>query len=158
MIVDALIKIAKNVVNINEDFIIKQLFKDSNFKKFILSRNIYSQLFDEGIDSAGKKLRSDFATFGQVYSANTINIKQDKGQPVDRVTLFDTGAFYASFRLELEGKNFIINANTIKEDSDLIEVWGPDILGLTNESLELVITLAREIIIPIIYDRIFKGV
>ncbi len=151
-----------NAKKINVGFLLKQLFLDVKFKEFVLDLNRYNQLYDEGIDSKGKRLKSAFAREGQYYAANTIlgtplyEGKLDKAQPYDRVTLSDTGKFYDSFKLYLKSQNFYIMANTIKFDTDLQEVWGNDILGLTDESLKKVVDLSIEIIIPIVLSAMFK--
>ncbi len=142
-----------NVKKLNAGFLLKQLFLDSTFRDFILSENRYSQLADEGIDSDGNKLRSAFAKFGRAYADRTIQYKQDKSgiaNITDHVTLYDEGNFYKSFKLDFDGKDYYILAETIKEDTDLQEVWGDAILGLTNKSLQNTINLSLRIIIPLV--------
>ena len=149
---DAITLFCKNMQKINVNYLLKQLFLDTSFKDFIVQQNRDEQLYLLGVDSKGKKLRSEFARFGNVYSNNTILKKKETGQPTDRVTLNETGAFYKTFKV---GSDRAIYANTIKEDDDLVKVWGEDILGLTDESLQRVIDLSIEIIIPIIlYDAL----
>jgi hypothetical protein len=46
------------------------------------------------------------------YAASTVAIKKRKGQPYDRVTLRDTGAFNDAFRLQVIGQDLV-------EDSDV---------------------------------------
>lgn len=46
------------------------------------------QMYERGEDGNGKKLRP--------YSRYTIRVKKSKGQPTDRTTLRDTGAFHSS--------------------------------------------------------------
>lgn len=133
----------------------RQLLLNRGFKDLVIKLNTEDQLFRKGIDSEGDKLRSIFARFGRYYADRTILIKEGKGQPTDRVTLKDTGDFYRSFDLILTNDNDLeITANTLKEDNDLAEVWGADIIGLTDENLKIVIEKAREIIIPIIRSTI----
>lgn len=151
-----LIQIANNVRKLDPGYLLKQLFLDEEFKAFVLYENTQKQLYNKGIDSLGKKLRSDYAVFGNVYSNRTIFLKKEKGQPTDRVTLKDEGKFYDSFILELKGNSLYIDADTLKEDNDLMEVWGQDILGLTQDSLQEVINLAIEIVIPIVQQKIFE--
>lgn len=103
------------------------------------------QQHDQGIDGNNKKLKSVNARFNNVYSFATIILKEQKGQPVDRVTLRDSGDFYASHNVVLINDGFEITADTLKEDNDLLEVWGEDILKLTPENLDKVIDVTREI-------------
>lgn len=85
----------------------------------------------KGVNSQGIDLES----IGGSYAPLTIILKQEKGLPFDRVTLFDTGEFYNSFSVTAEKDGFVIFADTIKENNDLRKRWGPDILGLTDESI-----------------------
>lgn len=54
--------------------------------------NAEEQLFEQGINRLGVDIM-DYAP----YSPLTIAIKEEKGQPTNRVTLRDTGDFEASF-------------------------------------------------------------
>jgi hypothetical protein len=65
--------------------------------------------------------------------------KRKKGQPTDRVTLKDTGDFYSSFQVLPFKGGFIIDADPIKEDTNLFDRYGEDILGLNDENLQLII-------------------
>ena len=70
------------------------------------------------------------------YSPTTISIKQAKGQRTDHITLKDTGDFYSSYRLSLNG---LVTANTQKEDTDLAVEFGKDILTLSDEGQDVMI-------------------
>jgi hypothetical protein len=61
-------------------------------------------------------LRSDGAEINPQYSETTIAIKKEKGQPTDRVTLKDTGAFYAGIRVVVTGDNITIDSTDEKND------------------------------------------
>jgi hypothetical protein len=119
-------------------------------KAKIIQLNTQDQLYQQGIDSKGKKLRSGSISAiinNEVYALMTIAIKEAKGQPTDRVTLKDEGDFYRSWSVEATDDEFIISAKTLKEDGDLIDDWGEDIIGLTDENLEIIIGMAREAVI-----------
>ncbi len=112
----------------------RQLFTDNEFTDYIIELNTQYQLYTLGINAKGERL--DDIAGG--YSPYTIEQKEKKGQPTDRVTLKDTGEFYASFRVKwlAAGDGAMqITANTIKDQTDLIKEWGKDILGLDDESL-----------------------
>jgi transcriptional regulator len=53
-------------------------------------------------EQMNKGLRSDGSETTPTYKDSTIRIKIEKGQPVDRVTLKDTGAFYAGVKVEVK--------------------------------------------------------
>ena len=105
---------------------------DVDLKKYIIKLNTIDQLFDEGIDSLGDSLGE--------YSISTIEGtssylgKKAKGQPTDRITLKDTGKFYKTFKIEVKNDSFFINANPIKEDNNLFDDFGDEIVGLTEEN------------------------
>lgn len=93
--------------------------------------NAYDQLFEKGIDRLGEEIWRY-----RPYTGNTIAIKILKNQPVDRVTLKDTGAFYESLRVKVYSDSFEIYSVDVKA-SDIIEKYGDEILGLTNENLNI---------------------
>jgi len=99
-------------------------------RKEIVRLNTESQLFDEGIDSLGRDLGT--------YRPFTIEVKQKTGLPYDRVTLFQDGTFYGSFRVTYDAESFTIDANGDKGDKNLFDVYGEDILGLTDFNMERV--------------------
>lgn len=91
----------------------------------IIRLNTIDQLFDRGIDSTG-------ASLGE-YQPFTITVKQRKGQPTDRVTLYDEGDFYRSFVVIVNADSFDIEADDFsKYDRPLFEVYGEDVAGLTD--------------------------
>lgn len=141
----ALIQLANRAKSLNINDLLKVLSEDKSFTDFIIELNTEKQLFEKGIDSTGRRLDD----IGGGYSPYTIDIKNQKGQPVDRVTLKDTGDFYRSFRVHLDNSSdLVITADTVKDTSDLIVDWGANILGLTEDSLILLRLRAKLILIP----------
>lgn len=126
------------------------LSKDKEFTDLIIKLNTESQLYDQGIDSEGKSL----SDIGGGYSPRTIEIKQEEGQPTDRVTLKDTGEFYRSFRVTFIDGDLLIHANPYKGDVNLYREWGLNIVGLTQDNLDLVITVAQKKCIEIIRNNL----
>lgn len=96
---------------------------------YIIDMNAEEQLFEQGINRLGVDIM-DYAP----YSPLTIAIKEEKGQPTNRVTLRDTGDFETSFFLEVGDKQFEIKAADFKTE-DLIKKYGRQILGLTTENI-----------------------
>jgi hypothetical protein len=146
--------IIKKVESLNINFFINTILKDSKIQGFILDLNRENQLFNQGIDANKKKLKTFGAsiTGKEVYAAKTILIKEAKGQPTDRVTLKDTGAFYESFKIIINEMDFEISANTMKDGTDLMD-YG-EILGLTDESLQLLIEKIKALIVPMVLNRV----
>ena len=111
--------------------------KDRNVLSLIVSLNTQDQLFEKGI-------RSDNTQIGE-YSPFTISIKQAKGQRYDHITLKDTGDFYDSFTAFVDSSGDIeIETDPIKIDAftglqtDLTIKYGKDIVGLTQDNLEII--------------------
>lgn len=68
------------------------------------------------------------------YSQRTIERKLKKGQPIDRVTLYDTGKFYESLQIEFTEKGFRIVSDS-QYSTYLLAKYGEEVLRLTNEHL-----------------------
>lgn len=100
---------------------------------YIVDMNAEEQLFEQGINRLGVEI-SDYAP----YSPVTIQIKEAKGQPTNRVTLRDEGDFESSFFLEVGTKQFEIKASDWKTE-ELIKKYGRQILGLTDENIAILI-------------------
>jgi hypothetical protein len=62
-----------------------------------------------------------------------VQLKNEKNQPTDRVTLRDTGDFHKSIKVDADRTYFEIYATDWKTD-DLKEKYGDEILGLTPEN------------------------
>jgi hypothetical protein len=107
------------------------------------------QLFLEGVDSKGRPLGS----IGGEYSDFTISVKEATGLPFDRVTLYQEGDFYKTWKFIQHDDSFILRADTIKDGKDLRERWGDDIIGLTNESIS---ELALEAL-PYVIDEVRRA-
>lgn len=125
----------------------RMLLLSPGFKAKIIQLNLKQHA--EGIDADGKLLRSGAISAlinDTAYASYTIFLKEQRGQPTDVVTLKDKGDFYRSHNVFLQGNYFVITADTLKGDDDLLEVWGDHILGLTDESLQIIIDIAYEII------------
>jgi hypothetical protein len=94
----------------------------------ITDMNSEDQLYEQGINRLGVNIM-DYAP----YSPLTIEIKKEKGQPYNRVTLRDEGDFEHSFYVEADTQQFTIKAADWKTE-DLIQRYGRQILGLTEEN------------------------
>lgn len=113
----------------------EEVLRDERTKQFIISLNIHNQLFDSGINSEGVLL----SQVGGDYSPVTMDISQSKGKPKQSqsiINLNDTGAFYESFKIEINYPNITISADdSSRYDIPLTENWGKEIIGLTSENL-----------------------
>lgn len=145
-------KLFNALIRLDETKIINAILSDKNFQKFIISLNQNDQLFDLGIDSLGVSLGEYADT--TIEGTSSFKGKKDKGQRFDHITLLDTGGFYKSFTITVSGGGFIMDANPIKEESNLFDDWGKEIVGLTKENLQIVIDAIRERILTKIREQI----
>lgn len=122
---------------------IQQIIFDN--EAYIVDMNVEDQLYEQGVNALGVSI-DDYAP----YSPATIEIKMQKGQPSNRVTLRDEGDFHSSFFLEVGATQFEIKAADFKTEH-LVRKYGRQILGLTDENIE---ELIREYILPDIERRI----
>jgi hypothetical protein len=146
---DALLQLAQRAANIDENAILIAVLANPDLQKKILDLNRINQLFDKGIDSTGRKL----SDIGGDYSPFTLDLAIKEGRPkksADHIDLHDTGEFYESFYIVLGGEEFEIKANPVKDDTNLFEEWGADIMGLTDESLAILSQFVKELMVPVI--------
>lgn len=104
-----------------------------------IGRQVVRFYQDEIIEMNQQRLLSGKYTSGEFispeYTKYTVDIKKQKGQPSDRVTLKDTGDFYESIYVRANADSFYTGATDEKtndlqakyEDSDSI------LLGLSEE-------------------------
>jgi len=116
---------------------VEKVIRDNT--EIVEEMNSEDQLFEQGIDRHGQKI-ADYAPYSDV----TVQIKREKGQPTNRVTLRDEGDFHFSFFIEFSPTGFEIRADDGKTKK-LLEGYGDGILGLTDENVR---DLAKNYILP----------
>lgn len=121
--IEALEKISKN----GPEIAAKILEENDNI---IIDMNTDDQLFDKGITSDGQKIAAL-----DPYSPFTVKIKKAKGQPTDRVTTRDSGAFHGSFTADKVGTTIKLGA-TDSKTKKLLDRYGPNLFGVTDENQE----------------------
>lgn len=84
-------------------------------------------------------IRSDDSTIEPEYAELTKVLKIAKGQPYDRVTLKDTGDFYAGFNVDVNTDSYSITSSDDKVVK-LVTKYGAKIFGLTDASKALYVT------------------
>ena len=141
MFFESIFNLTDRIAKLDEGLLLRNFVSIPAVQKFILDLNRTDQLFNKGVDSKNKALG--------IYTPYTINSKEERGVPVPsdfHITLFDTGEFYSTFVI-IPGKDFFeIDANPIREDSNLFEDFGEDILGLNDENLQVLIDFFKETI------------
>lgn len=107
--------------------IAKKIVRDND--NILIDMNAQDQLYAKGVNRLGVRIDEY-----QPYRPLTIQVKIEKRQPYNRVTLKDTGEFYDSFYVETAEDRFYIKASDEKTNW-LIKKYGAEIFGLTNDSL-----------------------
>ena len=113
-------------------------FKSFNAKDIAKESIIETKGFalDEQARQMNKGKRNDGSDILPSYSRLTIEIKEQNGQVTDRVTLHDTGAFYAGFKLDIQGEQ-IQFTSTDSKTAKLKKKYNTSkgkIFGLNDES------------------------
>lgn len=81
--------------------------------------------------------RADGSKIEPPYTETTVQIKRGKGQPTNKVTLFDQGNFYNSEKVFKYQKAFVLEFTDEKTEA-LIKKYGEGIEGLNQDHLERV--------------------
>ena len=147
-----ILQVATRLARIDVTKTLVKILNRKSIQKFITDLNTKVQLFDMGEDGEGRELATVSPIGG--YAPTTIRIKARKGQPSNRVTLKDTGAFHKTFEVLVKpNASFSIDADTIKDGTDLQDRWGSEIVGLQDENVVLVMNRLRDEY----YKIIFRG-
>lgn len=119
-----------------------------SFQTFALDLNREEQLYKGGRNAEGNRITPG-------YTPLTVSIKRRKSQPTDRVTLRDTGRFYRSFFIVYDQDEFTFYADDSKTPG-LVEKYGPEILGLEEESIQALIEKIRNEVVFLTKVKIFR--
>lgn len=130
-------------INLDADAIFLDILSNREFQQFMIELNTKgqptSQLFEQGVDSLSVSL-GDYAGT-TIEGTSSFRGKKDKGQRFDHITLEDTGQFYGTFKIEFGGSSFLfkITANPNRNNTNLFDDFGENIVGWTEENLQLII-------------------
>ncbi len=119
----------KKYSRVNFGDVIFAILNMDNIKELIIELQ-QERLYERGTDSEGASLGS--------YSDYTVEIKREKGQRYDHITLRDTGEFYESFTVTVVKDGVVLDANPNKGQTNLFNDYGIDILGLDDFSFNIV--------------------
>jgi len=138
----------KNIVSLNQDVLLKQIYSKGNVQQFIISLNTEgqstSQLYELGEDSKGQSL-GDYTDFSVLLKLSGTGDKR-----TDHITLKDTGDLYESVRITPLKDGFDMTANTFKDGDNLEDRFGADIIGLNEKNKEIL----ANFILPFLQEEI----
>jgi len=153
-------KILEGILKLDVDSIAYEIANTTEFSQLVIRLNTEgeptSQLYELGVDSQNRELK-DIAgnpNTSSGYSPFTISEKERKGQRTDHITLKDTGEFYLSFTVKPFKGGFSIDANPIKDEDNLFDIWGSEIVGLNEENLQIIIEYYRGIILEKVNQKL----
>ena len=132
--------------NLNK--VLLKIFRTKKIEGLVFDLIRGEQLFKRGVDQFGRVIGKYSATTEAITAGETFRYRSEvtgkvasarqklEGTPI---FLLDTGDFYASFQLKPASDGVIVDAITLKDDgTDLIDEYG-EILGLTDESRQILI-------------------
>ncbi|MGI4871387.1 MAG: hypothetical protein ACRYFX_09430 [Janthinobacterium lividum] len=94
---------------------------------YVLELDNQHQL-EEGLDTNGRDI-------GPEYTVTTVEIKKEKGQDADRVTLKDSGAFYRSLVARVRSQDVEL-VGTDSKTQELQQKYGNAVVGLSDEAVQ----------------------
>ena len=127
---EAVRKVTGNMQKITAAKVLTILIERPELNGLVISLN-HDQLFRKGVDSKG-------VTLG-VYAPFTIERKVKDGLPSGHVTLFQRGRFYKTWTVKVVNGDIIVEADGDKDDKNLMDIYGEDIVGLLDENLQILI-------------------
>jgi len=149
------------IISLDVDSLALEIARQPTLQKLVIELNTKDQLYTKGEDSFNRKLKGKTIVRDGQYSPLTVKIKKAKGQPTNRVTLHDTGEFYASFVVRPYRGGFVIDADPFKkgvpggpENTDLFEEFGDSIVGLNQQNLLIVIEYFKNEILEKINSKL----
>ena len=117
-----------------------KLVLDNRFiRQLITHLNTDEQLGKERVNSLGEHLG--------IYSHATELLSDGRKKAGEFINLNDTGAFWESWKVEITEAFIDIDANPFKEETNLFDEYGIEILGLTDENLQILINEATKLYI-----------
>jgi hypothetical protein len=140
-------------IKLDVNAVLFTILSDKTFQEFILDLNRKNQLM-EGINSLGVSLR-EYSPFTPTETVSYKGKTASKGAG-NPVILLDTAEFYDSFSIDLSGNAINISADPTKDDDNLFSLYGKEIVGLTKDSIELLITSLRVKLLKEIKDNLPK--
>jgi len=140
----------KKSLKFNIYSLLDEVFKTNQVQSTMIEFN--QDQLKAGYDSTGQFINT---SGGSPYRLYTVKIKQTKGQPVNKVTLYDTGEFYKTFKVKIVKDGYLITANFEKEDGSILDNFSNnfDFMGLDNEGIQ---ELTEQFILPILTKLLRK--
>lgn len=111
-----------------------------------LVQKFEKQILDMNREQLWKGARADWSDIRPKYRPFTVKMKKFKGQPFQRVTLKDTGAFYADLYIDYGPDYFKIWSEDEKTQK-LVSKYGSGIFGLSDNDILRLTKIFRPLLI-----------
>lgn len=130
--------------------ILKAILSNKGLQADIMELNTRFQLFEKGIDRDGFLLGT--------YSLATELISGGVKIHGQHYTFLDTGKFLASWRFYNQDKSFTMDADPMKDNGvNLFEKYGEQLIGFTDEHLQLIIEWIQDAFKPVLLGYLQTG-
>ena len=133
----------------SEDKIFKLVMDNRFIKDLVTHLNTDEQLGKERVDSLGAHLG--------VYSHATEQFSGGRKKAGEFINLNDTGEFWDSWQVTITEAFIQIDANPFKGETNLFKEYGIEIVGLTDESLQILINEATKLYIEYFRQNLLPG-
>ncbi len=130
---DSYAEILEQTKSISIFGILDDIFKQNRVQQEVIRLN------QEQLQGGEDALAQTIVTIGgSPYRASTVQIKKEKRQPTNVVTLKDTGEFYNTFSVIIRRDGYEIIADFRKGSDDIRDNFSSkfDFLGLTEDNLD----------------------
>lgn len=121
----------EKIISFDEGEIFKITLDNDQIKELIIRLQTEVQMGEKHEDSEGNTL------FNILTGRSTYSLFDPKGRGGQLYELNDTGEFWESTRVVVERDQIVITMNPIKDGDNLFEIYGAQIEGLTQESIEI---------------------
>lgn len=119
-----------------DDRVFKLVLDNKTIKDLVKFLNTEKQLGQDHVDSLGNELYNQLTQ--RTFYADSDPLGRG-GQPYE---VKRTGEYWESFTIAVNAGNIVIVSNPFKRDANLFKTYTPDLEGLTDENLQILINEA----------------
>lgn len=113
-----------------DKFMGESALRNSNLLEDAITQD---QLFEKGEDGLGRSL-GEYSNFTKNFKT-TIAGQLGRSTRIKNITLRDTGDFHKSVKVKLTRQGILIDSQPQKEDTNLIDEFGEEILFVNDDNL-----------------------
>ena len=134
--------------------LIPSLLGQKKVQEKLIELNQFDQIFIKGQRADGStlplySLNTQILSFGERYTLNGVTKTKLQGEPF---ILLNSGRFFESFKINYTNEYLTIQADDDKDGKKLTELYGKEILGLSEESK----IKAKKFIEDIVFENLKK--